>query len=274
MPFAAVSDLEMYYEVTGHGPERVLLISGTGADLRMARRGAATNPLARSFEVLEYDQRGLGQTSKPDRDYTMADYADDAVGLLDALGWDRVHVVGISFGGMVAQHVAIRHPDRVHKLVLACTSPGGAGGSSFDLLSLESLEGEAREQRAFSVLDSRSDFSTDPPTYAPGLEKIIPMMRSMRNADPDDPAKAMGARRQLVARQAHNAWDGLATVTAPTLCIGGRYDLQAPVENMRALAEQIPGARLVLCEGGHLFMLQDSSAYPTILEFLGARSAS
>jgi 3-oxoadipate enol-lactonase len=269
MPFIAVRDLDVYYEITGtSGSERVLLISGTGADLRVARRGAPINPLARRFEVLEFDQRGLGQTSKPDAEYTMADYADDAVALLDAVGWGRVHVVGISFGGMVAQHVAIRHPDRVDRLVLACTSAGGAGGSSFDLLSLESLEGEARERKAFSVLDSRCDFGVDPPVYAPGLEKIVPMMRAMRDADPADPSKAMGARRQLVARQAHDAWEALAQVTAPTLCIGGRYDLQASAENMTRMAEHMPDARLVLCEGGHLFMLQDPSAYPTILDFL------
>ena len=114
MSLARVRDLEMYYELHGTG-DRLLLISGTGGDLR-ANPLRGTGVLEQRFEVAMYDQRGLGQTSKPDVDYTMADYADDAVALLDVLGWDRVHVMGVSFGGMVAQHVALRHPPRVDRL--------------------------------------------------------------------------------------------------------------------------------------------------------------
>src|SRR5215207_5622309 len=103
MPIARVRDIDVYYEVHGSGP-RVLSISGTGGDLRQnPLRGQGL--LEQHHEVLMYDQRGLGQTSKPDVPYTMADYADDAAALLDALGWDRAHVVGVSFGGMVAQHL-------------------------------------------------------------------------------------------------------------------------------------------------------------------------
>ena len=125
MPFVRVGDIEVYYERGGSGP-RLLFISGTGGDLRR-RPSVFERPIARHFEILTYDQRGLGQTSKPDREYTMAEYAADAVGLLDAVGWDRCHVMGVSFGGMVAQEMAIRYPMRVDRVVLACTSSGGAG---------------------------------------------------------------------------------------------------------------------------------------------------
>lgn len=274
MPFVDVRDLRVYYEITGSpGPgeaprARVLLISGTGADLRVARSGAPQSPLAERFEVLEYDQRGLGQTSKPDVDYTMADYADDAAALLDALGWGRVHVVGVSFGGMVAQHLAIRHPHRVDRLVLACTSPGGAGGSSYDLLLHEQLDADERPKAAMRILDSRNDLSADPPVFAPGFERLAPVLAAWSSGGAGDPDSAMGARRQLLARRDHDAWDALPGVGAPTLCIGGRYDLQAPVENMQNLAARLPDARLVLCDGGHLFLMQDPSAWPAIVEFL------
>ena len=126
MPFITVRDLRMYYEMRGKG-RRLLVISGTGGDLRRSP-SIFEMPLAQHFEILAYDQRGLGQTSKPDIPYTMIDYADDANTLLDSVEWDRCLVMGISFGGMVAQEFALRYPHRVERLVLASTSSGGAGG--------------------------------------------------------------------------------------------------------------------------------------------------
>jgi 3-oxoadipate enol-lactonase len=265
MPFAHVRDIDVYYEVHGAGP-RVLSISGTGGDLRHnPMRGKGL--LEQHHEVLMYDQRGLGQTSKPDTPYTMADYADDAAALLDALGWDRAHVVGVSFGGMVAQHVALRHPDRVDRLVLACTSSGGAGGSSFDLLQLESIDAALRSRTWLPLLDTRVDLTTDPPTLPPGFAQIAEAIAGYGQRT-DDPVAAMGARRQLEARADHDVWDDLPRITAPTLVIGGLYDGQAPPQNSKRMASRIPKARLVLCDGGHVFFLQDPTAWPTIVDFL------
>ena len=93
MPFAAVNGIDLYFELHGQGAA-VLNISGTGNDLR--RSPASLNPLNRAFETLHYDQRGLGQTSKPSSDYTMADYADDAAALIHSMGWARCHVVSVA----------------------------------------------------------------------------------------------------------------------------------------------------------------------------------
>jgi 3-oxoadipate enol-lactonase len=128
VPPARIGDLDVHYEVAGEGPP-LLFIGGTGGDLR-TKPNVFDGPLVRPFTVASYDQRGLGRTTKPDRASTMAEYGADAAGLLDHLGWARAHVVGVSFGGMVAQELAIRHPDRVSRLVLCCTSSGGAGGAS------------------------------------------------------------------------------------------------------------------------------------------------
>ncbi len=137
MPFVSVRDIRMYYEIRGNGP-RLLVISGTGGDLRRSPN-AFDWPLPKHFEVLAYDQRGLGQTDRPDMPYTMADYAADADALLRAVGWDRCLAMGVSFGGMVGQEFAIRYPQRVERLVLACTSSGGAGGASYPLHELTDL---------------------------------------------------------------------------------------------------------------------------------------
>ena len=263
MPFIRVRDIDIYYELHGQG-ERLLHISGTNGDLRLIPR-LGRGPLEKDFQVLYYDQRGLGQTSKPETDYTMADYADDAAALLDAMGWDRAHVMGVSFGGMVAQNLVLRHPAKVDRLVLACTSPGGAGGSSYDLLALEGVPEPQRTDTWLSVMDVRNDPTTDPPTLAPYMDVIL---EGRRQRPVPSAEAAAGALRQLRARAGHDVWDDLGTVTAPTLVIGGTYDMQAPPENLERTAERIAMARLVFCEGGHLFLLQDRSAYRTIIDFL------
>lgn len=268
MPFAAVRDIEIYYEIHGSGP-RVLSISGSGNDLRSNPR-RAEGALEQNFTTLVYDQRGLGQTSKPDEPYTMADYADDAAALLDALGWPLAHVVGLSFGGMVAQHLAIEHPSRVERLVIGCTSAGGVGGSSFDLRLNDALEPDARRRASLELLDSRCDFTVDPPVIAPGLESLVALFTRSVAADTDDPARAMGLRRQFDARADHDASAGLGRITSPTLVVGGRFDRQAPLANSEHLAASIRGARLLVADGGHAFMLQDLTAWPLIVAFLNA----
>ena len=263
MPHVPVGDIEVYYEIHGSGPP-LLDISGSGNDLRVSRPG--DSPLAGYFTVLSYDQRGLGRTSKPDEPYTMAQYADDAAGLLDALGWERALVMGTSFGGMVAQNFAVRHLDRIERLVLACTSSGGAGRPSFDLLSVQDLPPDEQAHRWIELVDSRYDRSTG--EFPPGLEQFA-QWRARGAEVPADAASEMGARRQLEARLGHDVYDDLSGIDVPTLVIGGRYDAIAPPENLEAIAAQLPDARLVFCDGGHVFMMQDpEAAWGAIIEFL------
>ena len=107
-----------------------------------------------------------------------------------------------------------------------------------------------------------------PPTLPSSLLAIAPLLASM-GQPPEDPEAVMGAHRQLVARARHDVWADLPGIIAPTLVIGGRHDGQAPPERSERLASRIPGARLVLCDGGHAFLFQDPTAWPTIVEFLG-----
>jgi len=263
MPIAKANGVSLYYERAGSGPP-LLFISGTGGDLR-TKPNVFDGPLAKSFDLLAYDQRGLGRSEKPDLPYAMADYADDAAALMGEQGWDQALVVGVSFGGMVAQELAIRHPGRVKRLVLACTSPGGAGGASFPFHEIEHLKGEARARHMIPISDTRRDDAwakANPDQYA--------MFVAMGAADPfaDEPGHAMGAHRQLMARAAHDTWDRLGRIACPTMIAAGRHDGIALPGTQEKMAGRIPGAKMQFFEGGHLFMIQDRTAFPAMAAFL------
>jgi len=263
MALARTGDIELYYERRGEGPP-LLYISGTGGDLR-ARPSVFDGPLAGQFDVLAYDQRGMGRSSKPDVPYDMAGYGDDAAALMTAIGWDEALVIGVSFGGMVAQELALRHPGKVRRLVLACTSPGGAGGSSFAFHDIQHLTGEARARHLMPIIDARRDeawIRANPDTYAELIAFSV--------ADPfaDEPGHATGARRQLEARARHDVWERLGQIRCPVMIAAGCYDGIAAPETQHRMARRIPGAELSFFEGGHLFMLQDPEAAPAIAAFL------
>jgi len=260
VPTCLANGVSLYYELSGAG-EHLLCISGTGGDLRQ-RPGLAEGPLGQAFEVLCYDQRGLGRSSIPPWPYEMADFAADAAGLLDVIGWDDCLVIGVSFGGMVAQELAIRHPDRVRRLVLACTSAGGAGGASFPLHELASLAPAERVARQIELLDTRWDdtWRRDHPDMVALIAGRMP---------PGEERPDRGLTNQLTARAGHDTTARLGGITCPTLVCGGRYDGIAPPANSERLARAIPDAQLSLFDGGHAFFLQDGSAWPAIVAFLG-----
>jgi pimeloyl-ACP methyl ester carboxylesterase len=266
MPHCELSDVTIYYELSGQG-EPVLFFNGSGATLSSS--ALLIGALAKDNEVLAHDQRGLGKTSIPEGPYTMADYASDGARLLDHVGWIRCSVVGISFGGMVAQEFAVTWPDRVNKLVLMCTSAGGDAGSSYPLHELASLAPDARQQKMALLTDTRftPEWLRDHPDDAQMLS-----MRAEQAALPKDKDVLRGERLQLQARIGHDVADRLHRISAPTLVTAGRYDGIAPVSNSEAIAARIPQAELKVYEGGHLFTAQDRQAMVDIREFLrGAR---
>jgi 3-oxoadipate enol-lactonase len=263
MAFAELPGIRLYYERAGSGPP-LLFISGTGGDLRN-KPNVFDGPLARDFDLLAYDQRGLGQSGKPDAPYSMADYADDAAALMADQGWDDALVIGVSFGGMVAQELVLRHPRRVRRLVLVCTSPGGAGGASFPFHEIERLKGEVRARYLIPISDTRRDDA-----WAASHPQAYAQLIALGSADPfaEEPGHAMGAHRQLEARAAHDAWERLPQIRCPVMIAAGRYDGIALPAAQEKLAARIPGARLQFFEGGHLFMIQDRAAVPAMAAFL------
>jgi 3-oxoadipate enol-lactonase len=263
MPHAPINGLDLYFERAGDGPP-LLFISGTGGDLR-AQPNVFASPLAKAFDLLAYDQRGLGRTSKPDEPYSMAQYADDAAALIDYVGWPEALVVGVSFGGMVAQELVLRHPAKVRRLVLACTSPGGEGGASYPFHEIEHLKGEERARFLMPISDTRRDAA-----WAAAHPEDYTRLVELAAADPfaGEPGRAEGAHRQLEARARHDTWDRLQEIAGPVLIAAGRYDGIALPATQEKIAARIPGAELQWFDGGHLFMIQDRAAYPAIIEFL------
>jgi 3-oxoadipate enol-lactonase len=264
MAYLQINGLNIWCERRGDGAP-LLFISGTGGDLRR-KPSVMDGPLPKVFDTVAYDQRGLGQSDKPDGPYSMADYADDAAAVLDELDWARAHVVGVSFGGMVAQNLAVRHPGRIERLVLCCTSPGGEGGSSYPLHTLGDLQPEARARHMIPVSDRRRDAA-----WAAAHPDQYEMLVRMAAEDPwaGEPRRQLGAALQLQARAGHDVWDRLPEIDVPTLICAGRHDDLAPPAAQEAMASRIRGSQLRWYEGGHMFLLEDRSAFPDIIAFLG-----
>ena len=261
--FVDAGGVALWTERRGHGSP-VLVLTGTTADLRRSPT-PFDGPLATAFDLASFDQRGLGRSDKPAGPYTIADYAGDAEKVLDALGWDRAHIIGISFGGMVAQELALRRPARIKRLVLCCSTPGGAGGSSYPLHGLAHLTPQARARRMVGVTDLRHDkawVAAHPAEH----ERLI----RASAADPfgNEPGIEAGRRAQLAARAGHDCWDRLSGLAAETLICGGRYDGVAPLAVQESMARRISCAALRIYEGGHLFLNQDPRALADIVTFL------
>jgi 3-oxoadipate enol-lactonase len=257
--------IDLYFERQGQG-EPLLFISGSGADLRN-KPNQFDAPIGENFDLICYDQRGLGQSEKPSGEYSMAEYADDAAALLDYLEIDQIAVMGVSFGGMVAQEFALRHPSRVKHMVLACTSSGGPGRASYPLHELELLDEDMRARQHLQISDTRRDDSwvaQNPQRW----EKLLGYALAARSSQRD----RVGALKQLEARKYHDTFDRLPQLTMPILLVGGHYDGIAPVENMRAINTQLANSELRLYAGGHLFLVQDKRAYAEVVSWLKSQN--
>jgi len=265
MPYTSTSDIRIHYQRKGTGC-RVLYLCGVGGDLR-SKPNVFDSYLADSFDILTYDQRGTGLTDKPDVSYSMAQYAQDAAAVMDAVEWDSAHVVGVSFGGMVAQELALRNPKRVLSMVLCCTTAGGAGGSSYPIHELSGLSPAERSRKMLAIGDTRYNEAwqaAHPEETARMLEEAA------ADASPflKEAGGIVGITRQIEARSHHDTYDRLPAISIPVLVCGGNYDGQASPEAVRKLHGRIPAAELRFFEGGHRFLSQDPEAYKIITEFL------
>ena len=264
MPTIRANGIDLHVERRGTG-HRLLFLNGSGATL--ATSGMIVDLFAARFDVAAHDQRGLGLTGVPPGPYSMADYAADALALMDHLGWGSCRVVGISFGGMVAQEVAATAPERVERLALVCTSPGGVN-ASYPLHELAGMS-DAVERAAIwqRILDTRF---TDEWLATHDVDALIAGMVADRALAPRTEEQRLGERLQLEARAAHDVNDRLGRITAPTLVAAGRFDGIAPLANAEAIVARIASAELRVYEGGHAFLGQDPAALPDLLEFLAA----
>jgi 3-oxoadipate enol-lactonase len=244
---AKVGDIELSYERAGSGPP-LLLIMGMSGTMRHWGEPLLAD-LRRDFDTIVYDHRDIGESSRTGSPFTIAELAGDAAGLLRALGISCAHVMGISMGGMVAQELALGHPELVRTLVLGCTYCGGEGSrlASEDVLrrlaeGMASGDRERAIRTAWEVNVSPA-FAADEDAYArflaAGLSHGVPVAVIME---------------QMRAIATHDTSERLAALGMPTLVAHGTLDEMLPVENGHMIAERVPGARLEIFEGaGHLF---------------------
>ncbi len=266
MPTTQVGSHITYYDDYGAG-HPVLFISG----LASTRLGwwKQIEPFSRKFRVINMDNRDAGDSALGMAPYTIADMSEDTAGVIKNLNPGRTHIIGISMGGMIAQELAIRHPELVDKLVLVATTAGGPTSVNARpevaalLMRGEGEDIETRVRRTFTAIAGEGHMANHPED----LEHIV--KNSLAR-----PMSLESYQRQLGACMVHfrqGAADRLAQITAPTLVVHGDYDPLIPYPNGKYLAEHIKGARLVTFPGvGHISMIESPERFNReVIEFLG-----
>ena len=226
MPYAKLDGLTTYYEVLGEG-EPLLVILGLGSDVASYR--FFYERLATRFQVIAFDNRGAGLTSRPRSDYSIELLAHDAYRLLSLLGLGAVKLLGISMGSRIAIQLTLSHPEMVSGLVL--------------------VSALARPIRRESM---------SIPMRLLYLRQWIPRGRALRPQS----FRTYAAQHEATIR--YDGFDRLAEITAPTLICHGRRDQTVPIKHAEELAANITDARLVSFEGGHLFFRRSAEFYALV----------
>ncbi|MFL6465280.1 MAG: alpha/beta fold hydrolase [Bryobacteraceae bacterium] len=259
MPYVTNRGARLYWEEHGDGPP-VLLIMGLSFTLEMWFR--VVPHLTKSYRVILFDNRGIGRSDVPRGLYTIRTLASDAEAVLDAADVAAAHVVGASMGGMVAQELALRSPERVLSLMLGCTSYSGLfsrwpnfrkGPRDIAWLRASRLQ---RERAMRHML------------YAAGtLEELIEediQVRCQCNWN------YKGVLSQLAGILLWSSYSRLPSIKAPTLVVHGAEDHMLPPQNGRIVASRIPGARFeLIANAGHILMTdQPETTIRHLLRFL------
>jgi 3-oxoadipate enol-lactonase len=247
--------MKIAWERRGEGPS-LLLIQGLG----YGRWGwePVLDLLARSFDVLAFDNRGIGESEVPAGPYTAAAMAADAIQVLDEAEVEQTHVLGTSLGGMIAQELTLAQPRRVRKLVLACTTPGGSHAFPLPEGTLRLLEEApmlpqevALRRFVVSALAADAD--------AELVERI--MAHRLAAPQPLD-----GWQAQAAAGTTYDGADRIGSIAAPTLVLHGEEDAVVDPRNAELLASLIPHASVERFSGaGHLFFWEQPERFAEVV---------
>lgn len=260
MPHLASNGVNLYYEDQGRGEPLVLIMGFTVSSVGWHWNIPA---FAEDFRTIAFDNRGVGQSDKPDVPYSMAMFADDTAGLLDGLGIDQAHVFGISMGGMIAQEFALRHPQRVKTLILGCTNCGGPHtvmSKDPDVLNLLGNIAAVDVQQAALAMTKVAVT----PWF---MQKRMDVLLQLNQLSAQHPTPKHGMVRQMQAIQGHDTYERLPLIEAPTLVITGKEDGLVPPENSVTLAQRIPHADLaMLSDASHLFNIERPEATAEVVK--------
>jgi len=252
MPYVKLNEISIYFEVHGNNGSPLLMIHGLGSSkadwsLELIRL------LSTQHIVVIFDNRGVGQSDKPSTLFTMADFASDAVGILDYLQIDRAHIFGVSMGGMIAQHLALNYPARVQSLILASTSSVWEH-PKFVAPTQEVLTQLVKPASGDQAQDVRNGWwIMYPPAFIESHRDWLEqeLQKSLALKYPETPNYARELQMGAIL-SSHNTYDKLSQIICPTLVQTGTEDVLIPPENSRILAELIPNARLIEYPGyGH-----------------------
>ena len=263
MPKVKVGDINIYYEMHGEG-EPLVLIPGMAVSTSQFMR--IIPALSQNYQVVAVDNRGAGQSGKPDTPYTFGMMANDLAGLLDESGIKAAHIFGVSMGGMIVQHFALGYPEKVISLILGCTTPGGPHSIGF-----EEAQNTVNPERhkALTVEESARALLSNLLTkkFIDNNPELVEELVALYLKNPPDP---VGRVRQFQAGFSHDTYESLPDIKAPTLVITGDEDKLIPPENSTILASRIPNSKLVILEGvGHGFYMEAlENTAGTILDFL------
>ena len=237
-----MNDTRIAYEVGGAGFPLVMIM-GLGGNLNWwdprLIRGLSVN-----FKTIRFDNRGTGRSDASDREYTLRLLADDTAGLMEALGIPKAHVLGISMGGMVAQELALNHPEKVDRLVLCSTNCGGSKSIPPTQEALAILARIAGASSAEEVARMTVPLCFTQEFMDENKEEIAHWTRQILKA----PTSRVTYFQQVGAIGAFDAYERLPGIKLPTLVLHGKRDILVPPENGSILAEAIPNARLVYLE--------------------------
>jgi pimeloyl-ACP methyl ester carboxylesterase len=253
-----VGDINISYKIMGQG-EPIVLIMGYGSTMDMWDPHFLEN-LSSKYKVIIFDNRGMGNTTAPHGNFSIAQFANDTAGLMTALGIEKAHILGWSMGSFVAQELAIRHPEKVNKIILYAGDCGGkeAVAPSPKVLSDLANNSGTPEERGMRLLDLL--FPKDWLSRQPAFYKWFPI--------PKEASLPENIERQA---QAIATWPGsfdrLGSIKSPALVVTGTEDVIAPPENAFILAQRINDSWLVQFNGaGHGLMYQYPDRLARIVE--------
>jgi 3-oxoadipate enol-lactonase len=257
---------QLYFEIHGDGPPLVLVM-GIGYDATLWSL-AQVPAFSRHFRVITFDNRDAGRSSKASGAYTIADMADDVAALMDALDVDRAHLLGLSMGGMIAQQVALRHPGRLDRLVLAGCGAAPARVAFDPIRTWDWVKANDERGEEFAAQQFTSLFST---AFLRNREAVQQTLRLL--ASNPNPVGPDAYHRQAQAYLQYDALDQLGAIKAPTLVVVGEQDLLTPPWVCREVASKIPGARFEMIKGdgaSHLVPIERPDDFnPLVARFLG-----
>ena len=267
MPTLKSNNITLAYEITGAG-KPLVLITGVGYGRWFWRK--VVPGLAKHFQVITFDNRGAGESDKPDGPYTVQMMAADTVGLLDALDIKHAYVMGHSLGGYIAQELVVTRPDLVGKLILASTN---YGGTKVIPITPEAMDVLTNRTGDLIELVKRGIAIACAPGFADRHPDAAKELLDYRFTNPVPPAQYAAQVAAGAGTMTHTdevVDQRMCAIKVPTLILFGEHDKVVPPGNAELMAQKITGARVKIIPGaGHIFPVEDPAAtVAAIVEFL------